>query len=40
VSGYRKKPGGDGDWINAGFFVAEPHLEELRKSGNAPRKIW
>jgi glucose-1-phosphate cytidylyltransferase len=26
VSGFREKPGGDGAWINGGFFVAEPKV--------------
>jgi glucose-1-phosphate cytidylyltransferase len=26
VNGFREKPGGDGAWINGGFFVAEPEV--------------
>jgi glucose-1-phosphate cytidylyltransferase len=26
VNGFQEKPKGDGGWINAGFFVLEPHI--------------
>src|SRR5207302_1690060 len=26
VTGFQEKPGGDGGWINGGFFVLEPHV--------------
>jgi glucose-1-phosphate cytidylyltransferase len=28
VNGFREKPGGDGAWINGGFFVVEPEALE------------
>ena len=28
VTGFREKPGGDGGWINGGFFVLEPDVIE------------
>jgi glucose-1-phosphate cytidylyltransferase len=36
VNGFHEKPGGDGAWINGGFFVLEPEaLEVLEGDGTA-----
>ena len=29
ITGFQEKPGGDGAWINGGFFVLEPEVLEL-----------
>jgi glucose-1-phosphate cytidylyltransferase len=36
VSGFHEKPGGDGAWINGGFFVVEPEaLDSIEGDGTA-----
>ena len=36
VSGFHEKPGGDGAWINGGFFVVEPEaLDTIEGDGTA-----
>jgi glucose-1-phosphate cytidylyltransferase len=37
VNGFREKPGGDGAWINGGFFVLEPKALEYINDDNT---VW
>jgi len=34
ITSFFEKPGGDGAWINGGFFVAEPEFFSYLKNGN------
>lgn len=37
VTGFQEKPGGDGGWINAGFFVLSP---KIRSYIEGDRTVW